>query len=73
MWNVNMKYPPVIIPPVDHSSWRTATRTAVSWATLALRLSERDELHMSYVLLGMHGGVWIVTLCSLLGVYQRFG
>jgi hypothetical protein len=46
MWNVNMKYPPVIIPPVDHSSWRIVGRTAVSWAALTLGLSERIELQI---------------------------
>ena len=57
-----MKYPPVIIPPVDHSSWRTVARTAVSWATVTLGLSERVEQQMSYVLLGMRGKIWIMTL-----------
>jgi len=48
MWNVNMKYPPVITPPIDHNSWPIVAHTAVSWATLTLGLSERVEQQMFY-------------------------
>jgi hypothetical protein len=54
-----MKNPSVIISPVDHN-WRTVARTAVSWATLKLglsekfnkfnKLSEKVELMMAYAL-----------------------
>jgi hypothetical protein len=51
--HVECKYEisPVIIPPVDHSSWRIVARTAGSWTTLALGLSQRLKLQISYVIL----------------------
>jgi hypothetical protein len=64
-----MKYPSIITVTVDHSSWRTAA----SRTTLTLGLLEKIQLTMPYIIWGLHGGVWVMTACSLVGVCQCFG